>query len=193
MAFRRTVLIKLLLFLIMFAGFAISQPQLAAAEPVRVAVVPYINSSGENRSVVDATIASKLEGYFQSGNYVMVPPGEVADFLAKSGYDATPMLLPEKDVLLALARATGADAVLAMDFARIQANRRYSWFYSYTIGSVSIYAKALSVSDNNFISLRIEKQEKLRASRFGPGVKERVAIGAGIEAAMDDMFTKLPF
>lgn len=193
MFFGRRLSIKLLLFLIMFAGFAVSQPQLAAAESVRVAVVPYINSSGENRSVVDATIVSKLEGYFQSGNYEMVPPGEVADFLAKSGYDSKLMLLPEKDVLLALAKATNADAVLAMDFARIQANRRYSWFYSYTIGSVSMYAKALLVSENNFVSLRIEKQEKLRASRFGPGVKERVAIGAGIEAAMDELFAKLPF
>ena len=123
----------------------------------------------------------------------MVPPGEVAVFLAKSGYDSALMLLPEKDALLALADATGADAVLAMDFARIQASRQHSWFYSYTIGSVSIYTKALSVADNNFVSLRIEGREKLRASRFGPGVKERTAIGAGIEAAMDEMFAKLPF
>jgi hypothetical protein len=189
----RTVLIKLVLFLIVFAGFTLGELQPAAAEPVRVAVVPYINSSGENRAVVDATISSKLDGYFQSGRYERVPPGEVADFLARSGYDSTLMLLPEKEVLLALANATGADAVVAMDFARIQASRRYSWFYAYTIGSVSIYAKALSVADNNFVSLRIEQKEKLRASRFGPGVSERVAIGAGIEAGMDEMFAKLPF
>jgi hypothetical protein len=193
MFFSRTVSIKLLLFLIVFVGCVSSSPLVAAAEPVRVAIVPYINSSGETRSVVDATISSKLEAYFQSGKYAMVPQGEVAEFLAKNGYDSAQMLLPEKDVLLALASATDADAVLALDFTRIQASRRYSWFYAYTIGSVSIYAKALSVADNNSVSLRVEKQEKLRASRFGPGVKERTAIGAGIEAAMDELFAKLPF
>lgn len=189
----RTVSTKLLLFVIVLACAVLGQSQLAAAGPIRVAVVPYINSSGENRTFVDATISSKLEAYFQSKCYVMVPAGEVADFLAKSGYDATPMLLPEKESLLALANATNADAVLAIDFARIQAKRQHSWFYSYTIGQASIYAKALSVSDQNFVSLRIEKREKLRASRFGPGIKERIAIGAGIEAAMDEMFARLPF
>lgn len=193
MALGKTVSIKLFLSLLLVIGISLYLPQHAFAEPIRVAVVPYINSSGENRSVVDETISSKLEAYFQSGNYILVPPGEVADFLARSGFDATPMLLPEKDVLTALAKATGANAVLAMDFARIQVNRRYSLFHSYTTGSVSIYVKALSLSSNNFVSLRIENKAKLTASRFGPGVKERTAIGAGIEAAMDDMFSKLPF
>ena len=181
------------LLLTVLAVLVLSGLPSAAAAPVRVAVVPYINSSGENRPVVDATITSKLEGYFHSGYYEQVPPGEVADFLWRSGYDLPLRLLPEKEVLQALAGATGADAVLAMDFTRIQASRRSSWFYAYTIGSVSIYVKALSAVDNNFVSLRIERQEKLRASRFGPGVSERVAIGAGIEAGMDEMFSRLPF
>lgn len=193
MVFGRTVAIKLLLFLIVAAAFAVGFPQRVAAEPIRVAVVPYINSSGENRSVVDETISSKLEAYFQTGNYILVPASEVANFLASSGYDTTPMLLPEKEVLAALADATGANAVLAMDFARIQVNRRYSWFNAYTTGSVSIYVKALSIPTSNFVSLRIEKQERLKASRFGPGIREKVALGAGIESAMDEMFAKLPF
>lgn len=184
---------KLLLLLLFAAGIMLGSPQHASAGPIRVAVVPYINSSGENRAVVDETITSKIDAYFLSGNYVMVPPSEVAAFLARNGYDATPMLLPEKEVLAALAAATGADAVLAMDFARIQVNRRYSWLHAYTTGSVSIYVKALSLPANNFVSLRIENSARLKASRFGPGVREKVAIGAGIEAAMDEMFAKLPF
>lgn len=192
MSVGRTVSIKLFLVVLLFACFAFN-PQLAAAKSIRVAVLPYINSSGENRPFVDATISSKLEMYFQSKHYMLVPAGEVADFLAKNGYDTQPVLLPEKDLLLALARAIDADAVLAIDFARIQAKRQHSWFYSYTIGQASIYAKALSVSDQTFVSLRIEREEKLRASRFGPGVQERIAIGAGIEAAMDEMFARLPF
>ena len=180
-------------FILLLATAVILLGSTHASAAVRVAIVPYINSSGENRAVVDTTINSKLESYFQSNNYTMVSPDEVTAFLARNGYDATPLLLPEKEVLSALAAATGADAVLAMDFARIQANRRYSWLHSYTTGSVSIYVKALSVTDNNFVSLRIENSARLKASRFGPGVKERVAIGAGIEAAMDEMFSKLPF
>lgn len=193
MLFGRTVAIRLLLIAMLVTAMSAGMTGQAAAEPVRVAVVPYINSSGEARSVVDNTITSKLEAYFQSGNYVMVPANEVADFLARSGYDATPMLLPEREVLEALANATGASAVLAMDFARIQVNRRYSLFQSYTTGSVSIYVKALSVPAGNFVSLRIENKARLTASRFGPGAREKTAIAAGIEAAMDDMFSKLPF
>ncbi|MDU4961203.1 MAG: hypothetical protein E6X17_11155 [Sporomusaceae bacterium] len=186
-------LLRLALLLAVFAGLALSGPRPAAAAPLRVAVVPYINSSGETRNVVDATVSSKLEGYFHSGYYEQVPPGEVADFLWRSGYGLPLRLLPEKELLQSLAAATGADAVLAFDFTRIQAWRRSSWFYAYTIGGVSMYVKALSVADNNFITLRIEREEKLRASRFGPGVSERVALGAAIEAGMDEMFSRLPF
>ena len=61
MVIGRTVSVKLLLLLICAASFVLGEPQLAAAGPKRVAVVPYINSSGETRDVVDATISSKLE------------------------------------------------------------------------------------------------------------------------------------
>ena len=79
------------------------------------------------------------------------------------------MVLPEKEVMVALANYTGADAVLAMDFTRIQVYRRYTILTSTTVGNVNVYAKGLSVSDNNFVSLRVDKKARLTTYRIGPG------------------------
>ncbi|EGO63948.1 hypothetical protein [Acetonema longum] len=177
--------------LFFFSFFAV--PGTVSAS-IKVAIIPYINSSAEERSVVGETINKKLDDYFQkNARYSIVPPELVNLVLARHGYDAAQMILPEKEFMMTLANDLDADAVLALDFTRIQAYRRYTIITSTTIGSVSVYAKALSVYDSHFVSLRVEKQARLTTYSIGPGFREKEAIAASIEQAMDELFRRLPF
>lgn len=175
----------------LFSFFAVPGTVFAA---VKVAIIPYINSSAEERAVVGETITRKLDDYFQkNARYSVLPPELVNLILTRHGYDAAQMVLPEKEFMMALANDLGADAVLALDFTRIQAYRRYTIITSTTIGSVSVYAKALAVGDNHFVNLRVEKQARLTTYSIGPGFREKEAIAASIEQAMDELFRRLPF
>ena len=90
----------------------------------KIAVVQYLNSSEEKQGYVDETYTN----YFSAAGYMVVPNAETQSALSTTGYTTEDEELPDKDQMKAVAEATGADYVVAMEIAELHASRHESFF-----------------------------------------------------------------
>lgn len=163
-----------------------------AAKPMKVAIVPFVNSTTETRDFVMETVKKKFDARFNDKNYVVVPDTSVAEALAKSGYDPKMMELVDKETVVNVAKYTEADAVVAMEIVLINNHRSSSLFSTSAKSEVKLRFRTYETAANKYSSYQ----------SIGLGVNKAVLIGVGgmggaivegMERAMDDGFAKFPF
>ena len=120
----------LLLFLLLSLTNVVSAaPGTGGNVTVKMAVVPYLDSSEQDKDYVPGIIDEGYTNYFGTlRGIVVVPAAEVNQALRAAGYDPSDVMLPDKSVMAAVAQATGADYVVAMELANLSAIRHESLF-----------------------------------------------------------------
>ena len=154
-----------LLLALSLCGICSAAPaETAVSNGAKMAVLPYINSSEETKDYVGETVAKKYTDYFGSVGYAVIPTDDSAKALSQTGYKAEDETLPDKDQMRAVADATGADYVVAMEISEIHASRHESFFqikvsvktklaYAiYAVKTDKLYAfKSTSANDNKSV------------------------------------------
>lgn len=117
----------LLFVLCCFAGVA-AAAEVAELPSGKIAVVPYIDLSEQNKGYVKDTVDEKYTNYFGKAGFEVIPAGETARALQEAGYKTEDQMLPDKDTMAEIARATGADYVVALELTNINSSRHESYF-----------------------------------------------------------------
>lgn len=131
----------LCVWMLLMSGFGLAEgaERTVSAQPVQTAVklvvVPYLDSSEQDKDYVGGMLDDGYTNYFATLRGVsVVPMTETLAALKAAGYDKSDMTLPEKDVMAAVAKATGADYVIAMELSNLSAIRHESFFqYKITV------------------------------------------------------------
>lgn len=162
------------------------------AAPLKVAIIPLVNSTAETRDFVMVSVQKKYDAKFKNDNYILVPDTSIAEALTQSGYDPKMMELVEKDALTNVAKLTGADAVIAMEIVQINNRRTASFFSTSAKSEVKLKFRTYETATNKYSSFQ----------SLGLGVNKAVLVGVGgmggaivegLEKAMDDGFAKFSF
>lgn len=106
-----------------------SSRAVSGQQSVKIAVLPYLDTSEQDKDYVPAIIDEGYTTYFSSLPGVMVvPAADTQAALKAAGYDTSDMVLPGKETMAAVAKATGADYVVAMELSSLNAIRHESFF-----------------------------------------------------------------
>jgi hypothetical protein len=163
-----------------------------AAEPLKVAIIPYVNSTAEHRPFASDTINKKYSARFQEAKYSLIPTQQVAEALAKTGYDPKMLELPDKETLTSVAKATNADVVIAMELVSISNRRSTGLFSTSAKSEVKLKFRTYETASGKYGGFQA----------LGLGVNKAVLIGMGgmagsivegIEKAMDEGFNNFSF
>lgn len=162
------------------------------AAPLKVAIIPYVNSTTETRDFVMDVVQKKYDAKFNNENYILIPETNVAETLAKNGYDPKMIELADKDTMAEVAKSTGADVVLAMEIVMFNNHRSSSLFSTSAKSEAKLKFRTYETSANKYSSYQT----------IGLGVNKAVLVGVGgmggaivegLEKAMDDGFSKFSF
>jgi len=162
------------------------------AEPLKVAIIPFVNTTTETRDFAMEAIQKKFDAKFTNGSYTLIPNTSVAEILAKSGYDPKMMELADKETMINVAKSTGADAVVAMEIVQINNHRSSSLFSTSAKSEVKLRFRTYENATNKYSSYQT----------VGLGVNKAVLVGVGgmggaivegLEKAIDDGFSKFSF
>ncbi len=119
-------LMLLVMTVLCLSGMAVA----SAAENHKIAVVPYLNTSEETKGYVADTVDEWYTNYFVKEGMVVLPKEQTEDALSKAGYVVDDQMLPDKDMMAAVAQSTGADYVVALEIANLKSTRHMSYFSS---------------------------------------------------------------
>ncbi len=154
----------------------------AAVHP-KLAVLSYINTSEEKTGYVADAVNSGYTNYFQKLDYTILPSKDAQDALAKTGYSTENEALPDKDQLAAVARATGADFVIAMEISELHASRHISVFQEKVTAKCKLNYAIYSVQTDKVYSFKATGNDDNKTV-FG-GVGYKTPIVKSLNAAMD--------
>lgn len=152
---------KLLAVIMMLAMLAVSAVAMAAEAKPSIAVIPYINTSAEKKDYIPKTLDEGYTNYFAANGYTVVDAAKVQVALKDSGYTVEDEELPEQYNMAQVAKATGADYVVAMEVAELHASRHMSLFQSkvsakgklayriYSVKADRVYSFKTSADDDN--------------------------------------------
>lgn len=115
-------------FLMVLALLMMSSVAFAAAQ--KIAVVPYLDTVEQNKEYIGETIDEGYTNRFAELGLTVVPKAAVEKALDNAGYDVSNQMLPDKDILAAVAGETGADYVVALELADLKSSRHMSYFSS---------------------------------------------------------------
>lgn len=126
------------LFILSSVCFAGSLQTLDEQTQQKIAIVPYLDTSEQDKDYVPGIIDANYTNYFSTiKGITVVPQSEVKKALDNYGYDVSNMVLPDKDAMSEVAKATNADYVVAAEIVQMDAIRHMSFFQA----KISVNAK----------------------------------------------------
>lgn len=190
-------LLKKVLFLICL--FLLSAVQAFAftpsgvSEPTKtstIAIIPYLNTTEETKDYVKNIVESNFSTEFPAEKFNVVPTVDVQKTLNASGYDVTNMELPEKDIMSAVAKATNADYVIAMEISQLISTRHMAFFSTKVETKAKLKYKFYNASQDKLTSFQTTGDFENTATLIGDvGYKE--PITKSINKAMTNAYNKI--
>lgn len=155
-----------------------------------IAIIPYFNTTEETKDYVKDIIESNFSTEFSAEKFNVVPAADVQKALKTSGYDATNMELPEKDVMSAIAKATNADYVIAMEVSQLISTRHMAFFSTKVETKAKLKYKFYNTSQDKLTPFQTTGDFENSATLIGDvGYKE--PITKAINKAMADAYNKI--
>ena len=134
-------LMLLTMFCISVMAFTESKVQAADTEQYgKIVVVPYLDTTEQKkkREYIPETMDELYTNYFAENGFTVISAEDTEKALAKAGYDASNQMLPEKDIMAEVAQALGANYVVAVELADLDASRHTSYFSTKVSTSVKL-------------------------------------------------------
>ena len=180
----------LLLFLCLLLTMSVVAAAPAQDSVKQVVIVPYINSTEEEKDYIGQTINEKFKEQFSNAKYQTIAESVVQPILAANSFDVTNKELPEADLMMKLAKETDADYVIAMEVLHFINSRHASYFSTSAKSEVKLRYKIYSKATNKVTALQATGKGNNKVTSIGvPGIG--TAMKRGIIQAMDEAFLKI--
>jgi hypothetical protein len=173
-----------------FAEVAID-PQMTkvtATQP-SIAIIPYINSTEENKGYIQEIINSKYTEQYSNKNFQLIPLVDVQKALNNAGYNISNMELPDKDILASVAKNTNADYVIAMEISQLITTRHLSFFQTKVVTKAKLRYKFYNAEQDKVVSFQAIGSSENKSSFGDVGYKD--PITKALNQAMDDANEKI--
>lgn len=162
--------------------------KLAAAQP-SIAIIPYINSTEENKGYIEEIITSKYTEQYTNKNFQLVPLIDTQKALNSAGYNTSNMELADKDILASVAKNTKADYVIAMEISQLITTRHLSFFQTKVVTKAKLRYKFYNAAQDKVVSFQTLGSSENKTSFGDVGYKD--PITKALTQAMDDANEKI--
>jgi len=179
----------LCLFVISMSMTAFAQEAINPQKSEKVAIIPYINSTEENKGYIQEVIDSKYTEQYSNNNFQIIPLVDVQKALNNAGYDASNKELPDKDVLASVAKTTNADYVIAMEISQLITTRHMSFFQTKVVTKAKLRYKFYNAEQDKVISFQVTGLSENKTVFGDVGYKD--PISKALNEAMDNANEKI--
>ncbi len=155
----------------------------------RLAIVPYINSTEENKGYIQEIVDGKYTEHYSSKNFQIIPLEEVQKALNSTGYDISNRELAEKDILASVAKETNADYVVAMEISQLITTRHMSFFQAKVVTKAKLRYKFYNAEKDKVASFQVTGLSENKTVFGDVGYKD--PITKALNQAMDDANEKI--
>jgi len=160
------------------------------AKTPTIAIIPYVNTTEETKAYVKETIETNFATEFPKEKFIIVSGVDIQKALNASGYDSSNMELPEKDMMSAVAKATNADYVLAMEINQLISSRHISFFATKVETKAKLKYKFYNTAQDKAMPFQTTGDFENSATLIGDvGYKE--PITKSLNKAMDAAYNKI--
>lgn len=182
------------IFLVMLLSFfTLSGAVLAKELPLlggRIAVAPYIDTSAFDKGYVKSTVKDGYTRYFEKAGMETVPEKETARALSAYGYDPGDLMLPEREVMDSVARATGADYVVAMEVESIDSAKHEAVFQFKITANVKLKYHFYSAKTRKFTAFQVTGVNHNK-TMIGRNVSTKTPVVKALKEAMEKADAKI--
>ena len=182
--------ILLLLSLLILSTTSSFAAESISAKTPTIAIIPYVNTTEETKDYVKTTIETNFATEFPKDKFIVVSDVDIQKALNASGYDSSNMELPEKDMMSAVAKATNADYVLAMEIDQLISSRHISFFSTKVETKAKLKYKFYNTAQDKATPFQTTGDFENSATLIGDvGYKE--PITKSLNKAMDAAYNKI--
>jgi len=161
----------------------LAEPSQTPDKEYTIAIIQYINTTEEKQGYINEVIQSKYTNGFPSKNLKIISAAEVQIALNNAGYDVSNNVLPEKDVLVAVAKETKADYVVAMELSQLITTKHVSFFSIKAETKTKLNYKFYNTSKDKLTAFQTTGNSE-NSSSFG-GIGYKTPITDALSKAMD--------
>jgi len=155
----------------------------------RLAIIPYINSTEENKGYIQEIVDGKYTEHYSNKNFQIIPLEEVQKALNSTGYDISNQELAEKDILASVAKETNADYVIAMEISQLITTRHMSFFQAKVVTKAKLRYKFYNAEKDKVASFQVTGLSENKTVFGDVGYKD--PITKALNQAMDDANEKI--
>lgn len=159
---------------------------------VRIAIIPMINATAEKHPYLDETANKEFEKLSLIPSYQIISQEEINRVLAEEGWSSEWLELPEKEVLMNVARKLKADYVISTELSDIRNWYSQGFMTSTAKSEVRIKCKAIVNGKYQVVSGVNRGQRKISNIQlsFG-GSNLGSAMVRGVRKSIDDCLIKV--
>ncbi|MBR3723127.1 MAG: hypothetical protein IKN12_10275 [Selenomonadaceae bacterium] len=149
---------------------------------IKIAVVPYVNTSGETASYVFDSLRSGYTDYYANEGFRVVPTEDMEKALVEIEYNEFDNMLATESVLKKAAEKTKADIVIAMEIDEIDTFREDAFPKTKITAKVKLIYEIYKKSDDKFYQFKIATSYDNKATLAEVGPKH--AVKTALEKAL---------
>lgn len=184
----------IIVFCFLLASMSITFAQESSPVPTQkgtytVAIIPYINATEEKQDYIKETIDSKYTEQFSNDKFHLASAVDIQKVLSSTGFDASNMELPEKDVMASVAKQTNADYVIAMELSQLITTRHMSFFQAKVVTKTKLRYKFYNAKQDKIIPFQTTGISENKTVFGGVGFKDPIV--KALNEAMDNANIKI--
>lgn len=187
---RKVALVLVLMFAVSIMSAAGANPIPAENAAKQVVLVPFINSTEEEKDYIAETVQEKYKEQFSNVKYQTVGGDTVTQLLTDNHFDPANKELPDNELLIKIGQETGADYVVAMEIMHFINSRHVAYFSTSAKSEVKMRYKVYAKSTNRVTAFQVTGKGNNKVTSIGvPGIG--TAMKRGIAQAMDEAYLKI--
>lgn len=150
---------------------------------INLAVVPYINVSGEETSYILDSLKSNYTDYFANNGFKVILKEKIEEAMTSAEYNANDNIIASDEALKSIAENSNADFVIAMEVEQILTSREDDFPKTKLTAKVNLLYKIYNKSEDKVYRFRIttSKDNKATLAEVGP----KYAIKTALEQALE--------
>ena len=150
---------------------------------IKLAVVPYVNTSGETASYVLDSLKAGYTDYYANEGFRVIPTEDMEKALVQSEYNEFDNMLATESVLKNIAEKTKSDIVIAMEIDEIDTFREDAFPKVKITAKVKLIYEIYKKSEDKFYQFKIATSYDNKATLADVGPKH--AVKSALDKAID--------
>lgn len=150
---------------------------------INLAVIPYINVSGDESDYVLDSLKSDYTDYFANSGFKVISKEDTETAMTAAEYVAGDNVIASDEALKSIAENANADFVIAMEVEEISTSREDEFPKTKLIAKVKLLYKIYNKSEDKAHQFRIAttKDNKATLAEVGPKHAVKIALNQALE------------